>query len=46
MQSNETASLITENTIQKSLDENEELKKLMESDERIAKIINIAKSLE
>lgn len=46
LQSNEIAALITEGTIQKSLDGNEEFKKLVDSDEKVSKIVHIAISLE
>jgi DNA polymerase-3 subunit alpha len=46
MQSNQFAGLITESSLQKSIDTNEELRKSLEQDDRFAKIMNIALQLE
>lgn len=46
MQSNQFAGLITESSLQKSIDTNEELRKNLEQDDRFAKIMDIALQLE
>lgn len=45
-QSNEYAALISESTIEKSIEKNEELRKVLDQDERFSKILSIAKNLE